>query len=122
MKMSMADMMLIFDVIMAVLGVYLLTAAVKMKRTKRVPTLLVPEQELKRCRHPEDFAAFMAPKTRTFSIVILIFAAQGLVNGLLKTGRVGTVCNVVMLIVFIANWGWFSSKLQKGKEKYCGSF
>ena len=112
------NVMIIFDAIMTVLGAYLLFMAQKMKKEKRVPSFLIAEQELMRCRDQKGLAEYLFLRIIAFSVVILLFGICGLVNDLAVD--LGNAVNIVMILIFLAAWIWFSMELRKARKKYCG--
>lgn len=44
------DVMLIFDVVIAIFGVYMIAAALKMKKTGKISSAVITAEEIARCR------------------------------------------------------------------------
>lgn len=112
------NVMILFDAIMTVLGTYLLFMAQKMKRERRVPSFLITEQDLMRCRDQAGLSEYLFPRIVIFSVVILVFGILGLVNDLVIS--LGNVVNIVMILIFLVAWVWFSAQLRKARKNYCG--
>ena len=111
------DVMLLFDAIMIILGAYLLFIACKMNKEGRVPTFLIAEQELMHCRDQKAMSGYLCPRIIAFSVVILVFGGQGMINDLLMD--FGKAVNIIMILVFLAAWVWFSVELRKARKKFC---
>lgn len=114
--MTNADMMIVFDVIMLILGGYIVMAVIKMKKEKSVPSLFVASEEMIRCKNAEGFAAYLYPRGLVFGLVSILFGVEGICNDLIFS--LGQVVNVIMILLFIAVWVWFSAQLRKGKERF----
>lgn len=112
------NVMILFDAIMTVLGTYLLFMAQKMKRERHVPSFLITEQDLMRCRDQAGLSEYLFPRIVIFSVVILVFGILGLVNDLVIS--LGNVVNIVMILIFLVAWVWFSAQLRKARKNYCG--
>ena len=114
------DVMLIFDLIIAALGAYLLYSAFRMKKEQEVPAIFLAKEEMDRCEDKSGFAAYMFPKTVIFAVVsvvsgILCFLADIKVLPLDK--KSGNIFGIVMLLIFLAAWLYFTVFLKKAKEK-----
>ena len=48
--MTNADMMVIFDVIITIMGIYIIFSTIKMKKESMVPNLFVSVEEMTRCK------------------------------------------------------------------------
>ena len=53
------DVMLIFDVVIAIFGVYMIGAALKMKKTGKISSAVITAEEIARCRKTKEFIAFI---------------------------------------------------------------
>ena len=102
--MTNADMMVIFDVIITIMGSYIIFSTIKMKKDGMVPNLFVPVEEMTKCKDQPGF------------IVSAIFGIEGVCNDMFL--NLGQIVNVIMIVVFIVAWVWFSMQLRKGKEKF----
>lgn len=115
------NIMIIFDLVIAVLGVYLVYSAARMKNNEEVPAAFVPEEEMNRCEDKSGFSAYMFPRTLLFGLVsiisgILCFFADIKVLPLDK--KSGNIFSIVMLIIFLVVWLIFTVCLRRAKEKY----
>ena len=96
------DVMLIFDVVIAIFGVYMIAAALKMKKTAR-------------CRKTKEFIAFIYWKEAVFGALIIAVGVLGIIND--KVVSLGAF-NVVELLIFLAAFLWFQSQLRKAREQF----
>ncbi len=77
------DVILIFDIILLVYGIYTIYSAFVMKKTQMPVKWLVPEQELKKCRDAKGFAEAMYAKTVVFGVVVALFGLVSFLNRML---------------------------------------
>ncbi len=114
--MTNADMMVIFDVIITIMGSYIIFSTIKMKKEQMVPNLFVPVEEMSRCKDTSGFIAYLFPRGIIFGLVSVAFGIEGVCNDMFL--NLGQIVNVIMIVIFIAAWVWFSMQLRKGKEKF----
>lgn len=110
--------MVAFDVVVAVLGVYLVVRTIMMKNKKEIPSIFVAAEEIKNCKDVPAFCDYIFPKALIFGIVCVIF---GVIDFVIDYGiytNTPKYVNVVLLVLFLAVWFWFSWGLKKGKEKF----
>ena len=94
--MTNADMMVVFDAIMTILGVYIVFST--------------------RCKDVEGFIAYLFPKGMGIGLIGTGFGIVGICND--AFANLGQIVNVIALVIFIAAWVWFSVQFRKGKEKF----
>ncbi len=108
--------MIIFDVIVLLLGVYLIYNALKMKKNDEISSLLLAPKELKLCKHPYDFIDYMFPIMLSFGIVCVLFGIASLiVDAWLDLPG---IYEAALVVVLIGVWIWFSLMLRKAKRKF----
>ena len=105
------DVMLIFDVVIAIFGVYMIGAALKMKKTGKISSA----EEIARCRKTKEFIAFIYWKEAVFGALIIAVGVLGIIND--KVVSLGAF-NVVELLIFLAAFLWFQSQLRKAREQF----
>ena len=98
--------LLLIDIVSIGFGIYMLCICIFMKRTGKIHSVLLTEPEIKKCRHPEKFIAYMNPRLLGFSIITLIDGVIGLAD-------------FAYMIIFFAAFLWFTSALKKAREKFC---
>ena len=108
------DVMLIFDVVIAIFGVYMIGAALKMKKTGKISSAVITE-EIARCRKTKEFIAFIYWKEAVFGALIIAVGVLGIIND--KVVSLGAF-NVVELLIFLAAFLWFQSQLRKAREQF----
>ena len=108
------DVMLIFDVVIAIFGVYMIGAALKMKKTGKISSAVITA-EIARCRKTKEFIAFIYWKEAVFGALIIAVGVLGIIND--KVVSLGAF-NVVELLIFLAAFLWFQSQLRKAREQF----
>lgn len=93
------DVMLIFDVVIAIFGVYMIAAALKMKKTGKISSAVITAEEIARCRKTKEFIAFIYWKEAVFGALIIAVGVLGIIND--KVVSLGAF-NVVELLIFLA--------------------
>lgn len=109
-------MMPIFDVIITLLGAYILYTAVKMKSEMKMPPLFVTPEEMRTCKNEKGFVNYLYGRVVAFGLIDLLFGLEGLFSDLVYD--LGTAVNAVLVVVFVAAWIWFSVQLRKGREEF----
>ena len=109
--------MTIFDVVIGILGVYLLIIGIKGYKKSEVDPMIVTAEELTKCSDVAGLAKYLMPKTAIFGGFCVLFGIQGLLN---DTNRIefSQTVNVVFLIAFVIVWIIFSYFIRKAKQKY----
>lgn len=111
--------LLIMDIVILGFGIYMLYVCVHMKKTKKVHSVLLAEEELKKCKNQKGFVDYITPKMIAFACISLIDAVIGIVGELLVHN---VYLNYAYMIIFFAAFLWFGSCLKKAREKYCKPF
>ena len=93
------DVMLIFDVVIAIFGVYMIGAALKMKKTGKISSAVITAEEIARCRKTKEFITFIYWKEAVFGALIIAVGVLGIIND--KVVSLGAF-NVVELLIFLA--------------------
>jgi len=117
------NIMLIFDIIVLVLGIYIIYQARFMKGNQEVPSLFVAPEEMKLCRNKKGFINFFYSKAIIFGVVDVIYGLEGIYNDYITQmnealPQLNDIVNDVVLVVFLGIWIWFSMQLKKGKREF----
>lgn len=112
-------MMPVLDAVIAIMGVYLIFAGWKMKKTNEISVLLIAEEERKKCKNKERFIQDIYWKEMAFGVVMTIVAVLGFINEFVtKLGKFNYIELAVFLLVFI----WFQHELVAARGKYLSNF
>ena len=107
----------IFYVILAVLGIYLLYAVRKMRKNEEISPLILPEEELAKCRDKKGLIAEISRPVSLLGAAALIYGIFGVINSLYSAFGWGyEVCGVCL---FFASYGWYSKEMRRGADRYC---
>lgn len=109
--------MTIFDIIIGVLGTYLVFVGIKSYKRGDVDPMMITAEELTKCSDVPGLSKYLMPKTAIFGAFCILFGVQGLLN---DTGRIAfsKTVNVLFLIAFIVVWVIFSYFIRKAKKTY----
>lgn len=115
------NFMTVFDVIIGVLGAYLVFAGIKCTKKGEVDPMMITAEELTKCKDVKALSKYLMPKTAIFGAFCILFGIQGLVN---DTGYIpfSKVVNVIFLFAFIVVWIIFSYFIRKAKKTYIQEF
>jgi len=107
--------MLVFDIIILLYGVYAVISAVRMKKTGIPSAILLSREETGKVRNEKEFCRCMVQPTVTLGIMGILYSVVTLLNRyVFKQGLVelfGVVC-------FLIVCGWYVKELRKAKERY----
>lgn len=107
----------IFYVILLVLGIYLICSVWNMKKKEEINTLIIPQEELGKCKNKKGFIEEMAKPQLVFGTITLVYGIFGILNSLFAA--FGWGYEIIGISLFLIVYGWFSKELRKGIEKYC---
>ena len=109
--------MTIFDLIIGVLGIYLVFIGVKSYKKGEVHPMLITTEELTKCHDIPGLSKYLMPKTAIFGAFCIIFGIQGFLNDTGKVSFPKTV-NVIFLLAFVTVWVIFSFAIRKSKKLF----
>lgn len=115
--------LLVFDIILVIVGLVVLSQARKMKETGEVTDFIIPEQEMKVIHDHKKFAGEVSELMYKLAVVLLISGGASLFNSLViqrLQSVVGRVISIALAVIFVAAWVVFSRQLEKIKAKYRG--
>ncbi len=107
---------MIFDVIVAILGAYLIYSALQMKKTGEINTVMVSGEEIRRCTDKAGFIGRIYRPTLLFGGISLAFGVLACVND--AVFHLGRAFEVGGMLVFLAAWFWFSRELRIRKAEF----
>lgn len=109
------DIMTVFDIVILVFGVYMVAAALQMKKTGKISSAVITVEEISRCRDHEKFIAFIYWKEALFGGIIILVGILGVMNDLVVS--LGVI-NIIEMLVFLAAFIWFQYELKIAREKF----
>lgn len=109
------SVMTIFDVVIAGFGVYMIGAALQMKKSGVISPVIITQEEIAKCRDKKGFIADMYWKEALFGVVVALAGVLGFVNEqIVSLGAVPTI----QMVVFLGAFLWFQSSLRRAREKF----
>lgn len=109
------NVMVVFDVVITLFGLYMVISSFKMKKTGVISSTVVSKQEIMNCKKPEEFIQFMYWKEAIFGAVIMTVGVLSLLDELVVT--LG-IANLIEMLVFLGTFIWFTRELRKAREKF----
>ena len=107
----------IFDVIIGVLGAYLVFTSIRSSKNGEVDPMMITKEELARCADIKGLSKYLMPKCGIFGAFCVVFGVQGLINDINLISFPRPV-NIAFLIAFVVVWGVFSYFIHKAKKEY----
>lgn len=107
---------LIIDVILTLLGVYLSYASFSMWKTKKINSIIVTEQELKRCKDKTAFCNYVSPRLLVFAITSFVVGGVGILSDTIIEIRYWPF---IQLVAFLIVFTLFTIQLKSARKKYC---
>jgi hypothetical protein len=115
------DVIKIFDVIVLLLGVFLLFGAFQVKKGI-IPHTFIPADVMTRCYDLEGMKNRLFPVTLLFAIVSLAYGVYGILFDfkiVTVEGQFISFLNVLFIVMFISSWVVFSKTLKKAIAECC---
>ncbi len=112
------DMMTVFDILLIIFGGYMIFAAVRMKKTGKISTLIVPASEIERIHDKESFIEEVYGKMALFASVIACYGVFGTLTDVIPGIPGVAIGNIIGILIFFVVMFWFFKSLSKAKGKY----
>lgn len=109
------DIMLVFDAIVIVFGIYMIASASGMKKKGVINEVILTKEEISKCKNKEGFIDYMSWRENAFGVIAVLLGISGIINKLLwKAGA----WNIMEMAVFIGVFFWFDSGLREARRKF----
>ena len=99
------DVMLVFNVVVALFGAYMIWSALQMKKSGKINSMVLAQEELKKVKDTKGFIEFLYWREMLFGALVLIVGVLG-------------VLSILEVIIFLAAFIWFQNSLAKAREKF----
>ena len=86
-----------------------------MKKSGKIESTFVAEDEMKKIKGTAGYIAYIYPKSLVFGIVIFVISIVAIVSDCLKKIP---YWSYVEMIIFVAVIIWFSNMLRNAREKF----
>ena len=94
------DVMLVFNVVVALFGAYMIWSALQMKKSGKINSMVLAQEELKKVKDTKGF---------------MIVGVLGVLNEtVMPIGK----ASILEVIIFLAAFIWFQNSLAKAREKF----
>ena len=101
------DVMLVFDAVVALFGAYMIGSALHMKKSGRINSMVLAQEELKKVKDTKGFIEFLYWREMLFGALVLIVGFLGVLKA-----------SILEVIIFLAAFIWFQNSLAKAREKF----
>ena len=108
-------MVIIIDIVIAVFGIYMIAAGLKMKKTGKISSIILAEEEMKK----QGFISFIYWKEALVGAALVIVGALGLVSRVIDLPR---AVDFVEILVFLVVFLWFWRALGTARERFLSHF
>lgn len=109
------DVMLVFDAVVALFGAYMIGSALHMKKSGRINSMVLAQEELKKVKDTKGFIEFLYWREMLFGALVLIVGVLGVLNEtVMPIGK----ASILEVIIFLAAFIWFHNSLAKAREKF----
>ena len=112
------DFMTLFDILLMIFGGYMIFAALRMKKTGKISTLIVPASEIERIHDKESFISEIYGKMMVFAAVSACYGVFGTLTDLIPGLPGVAIGNIIGILIFFVVMFWFFKSLSKAKGKY----
>ena len=104
------DVMLVFNVVVALFGAYMIWSALQMKKSGKINSMVLAQEELKKVKDTKGFIEFLYWRE-----MLLIVGVLGVLNEtVMPIGK----ASILEVIIFLAAFIWFQNSLAKAREKF----
>jgi len=105
-----------FDIVILIFGIYLFVSGVKMQKTKEPGTLILTEEEVKKCKDKEALADFFYWREEVMGGIFVLFGVIRLLDKFVL--KIGGVLDIVLMVVLIVTALWFYKGLMTARMKF----
>ena len=109
------DVMLVFNVVVALFGAYMIWSALQMKKSGKINSMVLAQEELKKVKDTKGFIEFLYWREMLFGALVLIVVVLGVLNEtVMPIGK----ASILEVIIFLAAFILFQNSLAKAREKF----
>ena len=107
--------MIVFDAVILLFGIYMVISSLQMKKSGRINAMVIAEKEMKKCKDPAGFIAFIYWREALFGGIVALVGLIGILNEL--TNFLGKL-TLAELVIFLGSFLWFQNSLKTAREKF----
>lgn len=108
---------LLMDIVITVFGLYLVIIAIRMKKSNKINSLVIAEQEQKKCKDTKAYIAGVVPYMYFFGAVAAVAGVIGIL-GDLEILSLARIWSFVELALFLGALVFFTHGTRSQKDKY----
>ena len=109
------DVMLVFDAVVALFGAYMIGSALHMKKSGRINSMVLAQEELKKVKDTKGFIEFLYWREMLFGALVLIVGVLGVLNEtVMPIGK----ASILEVIIFLAAFIWFRIHWRKRERSF----
>ena len=108
---------LLMDIVIAGFGLYLAIAGFFMKKNGKINSLVIAEEEQKKCKDTKAYITGVVPYMYFFGLVALVAGVIGIL-GDLEIVSLGRIWSFIELALFLGALVLFTHGLRGQKDKY----
>lgn len=83
---------IIIDAVTLILGIYIIFVSLRMKKSGKIESTFVAEDEMKKIKDTAGYIAYIYPKSLVFGIVIFVISIVAIVSDCLQKNTVLVIC------------------------------
>ena len=106
----------VFDAVILVFGVYLIIAGGRMKVSKEIGTMILTEEEKKKCEQKEVLAEFFYWRELLLGSVFVLYGVIRLLDKFVL--KIGGLLDIGLMTVLLVTACWFIKSLQTARAKF----
>ena len=96
------DVMLVFNVVVALFGAYMIWSALQMKKSGKINSMVLAQEELKKVKDTKGFIEFLYWREMLFGALVLIVGVLGVLNEtVMPIGKASILEVIIFLAAFI---------------------
>ena len=109
------DVMMIFNVVMMILGIYMIISAFNMKKNRQIGMILA-EEEINKCKDTAGFIEAIYRQQAVMGVTVILYGGIELLDNYVLGvgGLLNYIPKVLVLVVFL----WFYKGLQSARTEY----
>ena len=107
--------MTIFGAVIILIGIYMIFAGFSMKKKHEIGTMILAEEEVKKCKDKEGFIAYMYWREIIVGGATILLGGAEIASDLLEDSG---IIPYIGVIVGIAALLWFFYSLKKARDLY----
>lgn len=106
---------IIIDAVTLILGIYIVFVSFRMKKSGKIESSFLADEEMKKVKDTAGYIDFMYPKSLIFGGVIVAISIVAVISDFLKKIPYWSYIEMIIFVLIII---WFSNMLRNAREKF----